>query len=210
MQSASPFAITSPDTSARDEWVADPPAGEEAWEAVEGGFTCALDLVKYIRKTHGDYFGISVAAYPEGHPNNIKKVEEGRELSASELTRVVTMEDGQYVCSDEDYATEIAYLKAKVDAGADFLITQMFFDVPLFLKFCEDCKTAGINVPVVPGLMLVQNYGGFMRMTKFCKSRVPEEFLSQVKACEVRRALLAVGLRAMASVSPAVGLGAPG
>ena len=44
----------------------DPPHGQEAWEATEGGFTCGLDLVKHIRKHHGDFFCISVAGYPEG------------------------------------------------------------------------------------------------------------------------------------------------
>lgn len=52
----------------------DPPAGAKTWEATDGGFSCALDLVKYIRKMHGDYFGISVAGYPEGHPDRIKEV----------------------------------------------------------------------------------------------------------------------------------------
>lgn len=52
----------------------DPPKGEEKWEATEGGFTCALDLVRHIKKTCGDKFGLSVAGYPEGHPNVIKKV----------------------------------------------------------------------------------------------------------------------------------------
>merc|ERR1711871_532015 len=128
----------------------DPPHGQEKWEAVEGGFTCALDLVKYIRQKHGDYFGISVAGYPEGHPNVIKPVGD-RELTASEKLRVVVqdemeetiLEDGTkrskptgrkltFVCSDEDFEKEMAYLKEKIDAGADFIITQMFFDVETF------------------------------------------------------------------------------
>lgn len=74
----------------------DPPAGEEKWEATDGGFTCALDLVKHIRKEHGDFFCLSVAGYPEGHPTVIKDVEEGRELTESEQKRVVysMKEDG--------------------------------------------------------------------------------------------------------------------
>lgn len=52
----------------------DPPAGEEEWTAAEGGFTCALDLVKFIKSEFGTDFGIAVAGYPEGHPNAITRV----------------------------------------------------------------------------------------------------------------------------------------
>lgn len=79
----------------------DPPVGAEKWEAVEGGFSCALDLVKHIRATHGRQFGVSVAGYPEGHPAVIKPVEEGRVLSASEETRSILLDGVTYVCSDE-------------------------------------------------------------------------------------------------------------
>eukprot|EP00959_Pyramimonas_sp_CCMP1952_P117177 2449248-Pyramimonas_sp.AAC.1 len=50
----------------------DPPLGQDKWEASEGGFSCALDLVKHIRATYGNYFGLSVSGYPEGHPDKIK------------------------------------------------------------------------------------------------------------------------------------------
>jgi hypothetical protein len=80
---------------------ADPPKGAETWTATEGGFSCALDLVRHIRANYGSHFCVSVAGYPEGHPNVIKKVEAGRELTASERKRLITEEDGDYVCSDE-------------------------------------------------------------------------------------------------------------
>jgi hypothetical protein len=94
-------ACTAPAASHPRHPRADPPAGQKEWAAVEGGFTCALDLVKHIRAAHGDQFGICVAGYPEGHPTVIKKVEAGRTLSATEAKRVVTLDDGDYVCSDE-------------------------------------------------------------------------------------------------------------
>ena len=65
----------------------DPPAGQEEWKATDGGFTCALDLVKFIREQFGDEFGISVAGYPEGHPNAISPVDNPSKLTATELAR---------------------------------------------------------------------------------------------------------------------------
>jgi len=117
----------------------DAPEGQDKWETTSGGFGCAADLVGYIRKNFGQEFCISVAGYPEGHPDKIKEVVGGKAaLSESELTRYSTQtnEDGSetvYVCSDADFAQEMQYLKAKVDAGADFVITQMFFDVEVCL-----------------------------------------------------------------------------
>ncbi len=78
----------------------DPPAGQE-WHAVEGGFTCALDLVRHIHETHPDTFCVSVAGYPEGHPTVITPVAEGQVLSDSERSRVVVFPEGSYVCTDE-------------------------------------------------------------------------------------------------------------
>lgn len=160
----------------------DPPLGADHWEAVAGGFSCARDLVQYIRKNHGDYFSISVAGYPEGHPNVITPVVDESKLSASELTRLVRNADGVFVCHDVDYNKEMAYLKSKVDAGADVIITQMFFEAKLFSKFVVDCREAGIKVPIMPGIMLIQNYSGFKRMTALCKSRVPAELTAEIDA----------------------------
>lgn len=123
----------------------DPPKGADTWEKCENGFAYAVDLVKFIRAEYGDWFGIAVAGYPEGH------------IEAKSI--------------DED----IAHLKAKVDAGADFIITQLFYDVELFLKWVEKCRAAGIKCPIIPGIMPIQTYSGFKRMTTFCKTYVPKE-----------------------------------
>jgi methylenetetrahydrofolate reductase (NADPH) len=138
----------------------DPPKGQEKWEAVEGGFECALDLVKFIREKHGDHFGIGVAGYPEAHPDSI-------------------VDDP--VQFEKNYQEEIKYVKKKIDAGGQMVITQLFYDCPTFLKFVKDCRTAGITCPILPGIMPIQSYGGFMRMTGFCKTKVPQEILDTLE-----------------------------
>mmetsp|Transcript_25698 Transcript_25698/g.60247 ORF Transcript_25698/g.60247 Transcript_25698/m.60247 type:complete len:404 (+) Transcript_25698:117-1328(+) len=158
----------------------DPAAGQEEWKAADGGFTCALDLVEYIRENFGSEFGISVAGYPEGHPNAISLVEDPSTMTESEKARSSTEDGKVYTCLDDDYKKEMDYLKKKIDAGADFIITQMFFDTKVFGTFVEDCKKWGINCPIVPGLMCINAYGGFVKMTKFCKTRVPTELRAKM------------------------------
>mmetsp|Transcript_2761 Transcript_2761/g.3926 ORF Transcript_2761/g.3926 Transcript_2761/m.3926 type:complete len:818 (-) Transcript_2761:254-2707(-) len=166
----------------------DPPRGQEKWTATEGGFTCALDLVKYMREKYGDYFSISVAGYPEGHPDNIEVVEGGvAALTATEArrARIEKDESGKEVvtvCRDANFKVEMDYLKEKVDAGAQFVITQMFLDAQVFLDFMAACKAHGINVPIVPGIMCLNNFGGFKRMTALCKTRLPAGFSDAAQA----------------------------
>jgi len=138
----------------------DPPKGQETFTAVKGGFSCALDLIKYIREKHGDYFGIGIAGYPEAHPDVISEDPEQMEKA---------------------YWSDIEYLKKKVDAGGEFIVTQLFYDVDKFIKFVADCKKVGITVPIVPGIMPLMTYGGFKRMTGFCKTYVPQEILDTLE-----------------------------
>lgn len=133
----------------------DPPAGKE-WTKCEDGFEHGTDLVRFIRANYGDYFGICVAGYPEGHP-------------AGFLDGKLSMDQ------------EMEYLKEKVDAGADFIITQMFYDVDCFLKFVQRCRQDGINIPILPGILPIQNYTGFKRMTGFCRTKVPQAILDAME-----------------------------
>jgi methylenetetrahydrofolate reductase (NADPH) len=80
--------------------------------------------------------GIGVAGYPEGHPKTPNRLR------------------------------EIDYLKAKVDAGADYICTQLFFDNHLFFDFCERCVLAGITVPVIAGIMPITSIGNMTRMAE--------------------------------------------
>lgn len=138
----------------------DPPVGQEEWKAIDTGFSCALDLVKYIREKHGDYFCLSVAGYPEGHPT-------------------VIADDGK--CPPEKMVGEMAYLKEKVDAGGDLIITQLFFDVDIFLNFVSECDKLGIKCPIVPGIMILTSYAGFKKMAGFCKTWIPEKMAAEIE-----------------------------
>ncbi|KAJ1425448.1 methylenetetrahydrofolate reductase [Ochromonadaceae sp. CCMP2298] len=144
----------------------DPPAGQEKWEATEGGFQCALDLVRFIRQEHGDYFNLTVAGYPEGHP--------------SRMTGLVEIT----VCRDADFEIELDYLQQKVDAGADCIITQLFFDAEVFLTFVRRCRERGIACPIIPGIMCVNSAAGFKRMIGFCKTRIPQPFMDDVNSVQ--------------------------
>jgi len=165
----------------------DPPRGSDKWEATEGGFTCALDLVKRIRELHGDYFAVSVAGYPEGHPDAIDEIPEGFDsLSDAEKRRCrrVKTEDGEkvFVCRDAKFAEEMKYMKQKADAGSDFIITQMFLDADVYCDYVKACREYGINIPVIPGIMCLTTYGGLNRMTELCKTRLPEGMDAEAKA----------------------------
>ena len=122
----------------------DPPQGQENWEPVENGFAYATQLVEFIKEKYGDYFCIVVAGYPETH------------LQAT---------------SRED---DIKHLKEKCDAGADIVITQMFYNNQMYLDWVKDCKAIGIKAHFVPGLMPILGYDRFKRSIGFCKTNVPQ------------------------------------
>ena len=113
--------------------------------------------------------------------------------------------------ADED--GQIKHLKAKVDAGAEFIITQLFYDAESFLNWLRKVRAAGdsiflrrlptfplsfsrcsplpgIDVPVIPGVMPIQSYASFMRLTKLCGTRVPQQLLDQINPIRVSVARL--------------------
>ncbi|KEG13870.1 methylenetetrahydrofolate reductase (NADPH) [Trypanosoma grayi] len=138
----------------------DPPNGTE-WKPRDGELTCALDLVKFIRANYGDFFCISVAGYPEGHPSAINTV-------AGRIT-----EDGM--------KKELDYLKAKVDAGASLVITQIFYDADLFIEFVKKCRAHGITVPILPGILPISTYRSLKRIVNLCKTYLPPEVAARVE-----------------------------
>ena len=137
----------------------DPPPPKRAWKEgdVSGG-ECdrAIDLVKLIRSLHGDYFGIGVAGHPEGHPSSPK-------------------------CDDSTTSLEMQHLKDKLDAGADFIITQFFYDVDIFLEYVRRCRKIGITCPIIPGIMPIQSYSSLLKMTSFCNISVPNSVVERLE-----------------------------
>ncbi len=119
----------------------DPPAGGEAYRPHPDGYAYASDLVAGLRRVAD--FEISVAAYPETHP----------EADSAER--------------------DLDNLKRKVDAGASRAITQYFFDVDPYLRFRDRAAHAGIAVPIVPGILPVTNYAQVKKFSASCGASIP-------------------------------------
>lgn len=145
----------------------DPPRPEEYRTADdsdnEGGeeFVWAIDLVKYIRRKHGDYFCVGVAAYPEGHADE-------------------SHPQGQSLEHD------LPYLVDKVQAGADFIMTQLFFDIEAYEKFEMTLRAhpsgAFKSIPIMPGLMPIQSYAMIKRTAKLSHAAMPAAILDRLNA----------------------------
>jgi len=120
----------------------DMPASSPNYQLRKDGYQYASELVEGIKKIAD--FEISVAGYPEKHP-------EAKNI-------------------DED----IDYLKRKVDAGASRIITQFFFDADVYFSFVEKCRKRGINVPIVPGILPVTNVKQTKHFAKMCGAKIPK------------------------------------
>ncbi|KAL8711431.1 MAG: hypothetical protein Q9220_004089 [cf. Caloplaca sp. 1 TL-2023] len=139
---------------------------EEEEEGAEDSetFEWAIDLVRYIRRKHGDFFCIGVAAYPEGHSDESHPQE-------------------------QNYDRDLPYLVEKVRAGAEFLVTQFFFDVNHYTRFEKVLRghESGVfrDIPIIPGLLPIQNYQILRRTAKLAHCRIPPgllESLGPIKA----------------------------
>jgi methylenetetrahydrofolate reductase (NADPH) len=110
-----------------------------------------------------------------------------------------------------DAAADLRYLKAKVDAGADFLITQLFFDNADYFAFVERARAAGIDVPIIAGIMPITNLSQIKRFTALCGATIPSPLLAELEACGADAdAVRAIGVEhATAQCRDLVARGAP-
>lgn len=124
----------------------DPPQGETQFKAPPNGFHYASELVRFIRRhpRFGNAFALSVAGYPEGHPE----------------------------CKDKK--KDLEHLKQKVDEGADVVVTQLFFDNDFYFGFVERARKIGITVPIVPGIMPVTHGPQIQKFSRMCGAAIPE------------------------------------
>jgi methylenetetrahydrofolate reductase (NADPH) len=121
----------------------DPPAGAVDFVPPAGGFAHAAELVTFIRQRHGKRLCLAGAGYPEGHPE----------------------------CRDLD--RDMAHLVTKVEAGIDFIITQLFFDNRHYFDFVARARRAGITIPIVPGIMPITDAAQIDRITRMCGASMP-------------------------------------
>src|SRR5512134_2488007 len=111
--------------------------------AASGEFRYANELVAFIRETTGDWFRIEVACYPEYHPQT------------------------------RNAADEVKNFRKKVDAGANAAITQYFYNADAYFRFVDECRAAGIQVPIVPGIMPIGNFSQLARFSDACGAEIP-------------------------------------
>jgi len=128
----------------------DPPKGQTTFQAVDGGFSYASELVRFIRENHGDQFSVGGAAYPEKHIE----------------------------CGNP--AVDLTNLKRKTAEGVDFLVSQLFFDNRRYFEFVERARRAGITVPIVPGIMPITNASQVERFTVACGASLPFDLAEEL------------------------------
>jgi methylenetetrahydrofolate reductase (NADPH) len=131
----------------------DPPRNLVGYDRANDAFRYASDLVRFIRSRGNTRrgFGIGVAGFPEGHPGTPNRL------------------------------VEMDHLKAKVDAGADYICTQLFFENRDFYDFRERCDLAGIKVPIIAGIMPITARAGMLRMCELALgARIPAKLLRAV------------------------------
>lgn len=133
----------------------DPPRGAEDFVPYPGGLTSSADLAAFIRgRERTAGFGIGASCHPEVHP-------EAADIDA-----------------------DIAFLHQKVDSGAEFLISQLFFDNAVYFDWVRRVRESGIDVPIVPGILPIISREGLHRFCDVCKAEIPERLDEQLAALD--------------------------
>ena len=112
----------------------------------------ASELVEFVRERTGDHFEIEVAAYPEVHPEA------------------------------KNYDSDIRFLKAKLDAGANSAITQYFFNVEAYFYFLDQCAAVDIDKPIYAGIMPIINFENLARFSRNCGAEIPRWICQRVES----------------------------
>ena len=151
------------------------------------------ELRDYLNRAHeiGVDYIVALRGDPPQGVDNFTACEGGLAY-ANELVELIRSEFNQFDVAVAGYPevhqeapnadVDLANLKRKVDAGADIVITQLFFDNQDFLVFRDRCNAAGINVPIVPGIMPVTNFKQVKRISSMCGSKIPDEFATKLSA----------------------------
>ncbi|RTH02636.1 methylenetetrahydrofolate reductase [NAD(P)H] [Thermus scotoductus] len=143
----------------------DPPQGERVFRPHPQGFRYAMELVAFIRSRYGEGVSVGGAAYPEGHPES------------------------------ESLEADLRHFKAKVEAGLDFAITQLFFNNAHYFGFLERARRMGIEIPILPGIMPITSYPQLRRFTEVCGASIPGPLLSRLERYqEDPKAILEIGV----------------
>jgi methylenetetrahydrofolate reductase (NADPH) len=117
-----------------------------------GDFRYANELVEFIRQETGDHFKIEVAAYPEVHPQS------------------------------QSAQADLLNFKRKVDAGADSAITQYFYNIDAYLFFIDRCQQLNIDIPIIPGIMPINNFSQLARFSDTCGAEIPRWLRKQLES----------------------------
>ncbi len=160
----------------------DPPKNEPPGALERGAFRYAEPFVAFIQEYFPN-FRIGVAAYPEGHPE-----------------------------TKQDRNADQLFFLRKVEAGADFAVTQFFFENELYLRFVRECVEKGVHVPILPGIMPVTDIKQITRLSELCGSALPAWFVAKFEAVrDDPQAMLQTGVEvAVAQCRDLLAQGAPG
>src|SRR4051794_5207811 len=154
----------------------DPPRGETEWKPTAGGLLYSTELISLIASEYD--FTIGAACFPEVHPAAVDAESDIRFLKQK-------VEAGARLPPPPPLFLHTPYfrfLKQKVEAGARFLITQLFFDNELYFDFVERARAAGVDVPIIPGVMPITNFGQIKRFTELCGASIPAHLECELEA----------------------------